>query len=53
MAWEQCGDGKGAKWLTDAGFTDAQVRNLPHDILNSYYIVRKGVDATASVACLK
>lgn len=51
----QDGDGLGAMWghekacamLSDAGFRDVQVRNLPHDILNSYYIVRKvGVDAT-------
>lgn len=51
----QDGDGLGAMWghekaramLSEAGFRDVQVRNLPHDILNSYYIVRKvGADAT-------
>lgn len=43
------GEGLGAMWgrekalemLADAGFTNVDVKNLPHDILNVYYVARK------------
>ena len=42
------GDGLGTMWgeekarelLAEAGFKDVEVRQLPHDIQNSYYIAR-------------
>ncbi len=45
----QDGDGLGAMWgeekaremLKDAGFKSIEVSRLPHDILNSYYVVRR------------
>jgi ubiquinone/menaquinone biosynthesis C-methylase UbiE len=46
----QGGPGLGAMWgeekalemLANAGFTNVEVRQLPHDFQNSYYIARKG-----------
>ena len=43
------GEGLGAAWgeekalelLREAGFNNIEVRQLPHDIVNNYYIVRK------------
>ncbi len=43
------GEGLGAAWgeekalelLAEAGFTNVEVRQLPHDILNNYYIAKK------------
>lgn len=45
----QDGDGLGAMWgeekaremLKDAGFNSIEVNRLPHDILNSYFVVRR------------
>lgn len=45
----QEGDGLGAMWgeetaremLKDAGFDSVEVNRLPHDILNSYFVVRR------------
>ena len=45
----QGGEGLGAMWgeekaqemLREAGFTRVEVRRLPHDIINSYYIATK------------
>ena len=44
------GEGLGAAWgeekalelLAEAGFKQVEVRRLPHDILNNYYIAKKG-----------
>ena len=44
------GEGLGAAWgeekalelLREAGFSSIEVSQLPHDILNNYYLVRKG-----------
>ena len=44
------GDGLGAAWgeqkamqmLGEAGFQDIEVRNVPGDIINNYYVARKG-----------
>jgi 2-polyprenyl-3-methyl-5-hydroxy-6-metoxy-1,4-benzoquinol methylase len=46
----QGGEGLGTMWgvekaremLADAGFTNVEVEQLPHDFANSYYIVTKG-----------
>ena len=46
----QGGDGLGTMWgeekaremLKEAGFTTVEVKQLPHDIFNNYFIVRKG-----------
>ena len=46
----QGGEGLGAMWgeqmakemLKEAGFTEVEVEQLPHDIVNSYYIIKKG-----------
>jgi 2-polyprenyl-3-methyl-5-hydroxy-6-metoxy-1,4-benzoquinol methylase len=45
----QGGEGLGAAWgeekarqmLAEAGFTDVQVKQMPHDIINNYYIARR------------
>lgn len=45
----QDGEGLGAMWgeekargmLTDAGFNSIEVHQLPHDILNSYFVVKR------------
>jgi hypothetical protein len=44
------GEGLGAAWgeekalelLAEAGFRQVEVQRLPHDILNNYYIAKKG-----------
>jgi hypothetical protein len=28
--------------LKEAGFTEVKVEQLPHDFVNSYYIIKKG-----------
>ena len=46
----QDGEGLGAMWgeekakemLEEAGFTEVEVEQLPHDFQNSYYIIKKG-----------
>jgi len=46
----QDGEGLGAMWgeekakemLKEAGFTEVEVEQLPHDFQNSYYIIKKG-----------
>jgi hypothetical protein len=45
----QDGEGLGAMWgeekaremLKEAGFNSIEVNRLPHDILNSYFVVRR------------
>ncbi|MGE5795988.1 MAG: transcriptional regulator, partial [Ignavibacteria bacterium] len=45
----QGGIGLGAMWgretalkmLNDAGFRNIEIKNLPHDIQNDYYIIKK------------
>jgi 2-polyprenyl-3-methyl-5-hydroxy-6-metoxy-1,4-benzoquinol methylase len=49
VSLERGGAGLGAMWgeeaaqamLKDAGFKSVEVRKLPHDIINSYYVARK------------
>ena len=49
VSLSQRGEGLGTMWgeekaremLKEAGFTKVQVEQLPHDIVNSYYIVTK------------
>jgi hypothetical protein len=44
------GDGLGTLWgeetavemLAEAGFRDIEVRQLPHDFMNNFYVARKG-----------
>lgn len=51
----QGGAGLGAMWgeetarnmLTDAGFPDVDVKELPHDVMNKYYLARKSTPTTA------
>ena len=46
----QNGAGLGTMWgaetarrmLAEAGFTRLEVKQLPHDIMNNYFIARKG-----------
>ncbi len=33
---------KAKEMLREAGFTEVEVEQLPHDFANSYYIVKKG-----------
>ena len=50
VSLSQNGEGLGAMWgeekaremLGDAGFGSVEVRQLPHDFINNYYIARKG-----------
>jgi 2-polyprenyl-3-methyl-5-hydroxy-6-metoxy-1,4-benzoquinol methylase len=49
VSLSQDGDGLGAMWgeekaremLKDAGFKSVEVSRLPHDVLNSYFVVRR------------
>jgi len=51
VSLEQNGAGLGAMWgkekakemLSDAGFSDIQIKQLPHDFQNYFYIMRKGI----------
>ena len=36
------GEEKATQMLGEAGFTDVEVEQLPHDFINNYYIARKG-----------
>lgn len=33
---------KTAEMLAQAGFTAIDMKQLPHDIMNDYYVIRKG-----------
>ena len=36
------GEEKAREILKKAGFTKVEVKQLPHDIFNNYFVVRKG-----------
>jgi N-acetylglutamate synthase-like GNAT family acetyltransferase len=36
------GEEKAKEMLKEAGFTEVEVKQLPHDIFNNYFIITKG-----------
>jgi SAM-dependent methyltransferase len=58
VSLSQGGMGLGAMWgqetatamLAEAGFADAEIKQLPHDFQNDYYVVRKAAPAMRKAA---